>query len=189
MLPVEENTTLKGLGLQITADRRSSVHYPRSGFFTHLKYFTYPKFFGNKDVSSKIEIDFNQYIPARQNHDVLAGRFFAGIGLGDLTFNQKLIVGRTDIRGYTQGEVRGNYLLDIQGEYRWNILDRFGIVGFLGLATVFKAINEKDDGRLLPGIGAGFRYTVDTETHMNAGMDLAFGIGDWGIYFRIGEAF
>ena len=57
------------------------------------------------------------------------------------------------------------------------------------VATIFEAINEDDDGKLLPGVGAGLRFTVDTETHMNVGMDIAVGLEDWGIYFRFGEAF
>jgi hypothetical protein len=66
---------------------------------------------------------------------------------------------------------------------------RIGLVGFLGVATLFEAINEGDDGRIFPGIGGGFRYTVITDNHMNVGLDVAVGDGDWGIYFRLGEAF
>ena len=57
------------------------------------------------------------------------------------------------------------------------------------MATVFEAINEKDSGKLLPGVGTGFRVTVDEETKMNVGMEIAVGLDDWGIYFRLGESF
>ena len=43
--------------------------------------------------------------------------------------------------------------------------------------------------RILPGAGAGFRYMADSETNMNVGLDFAVGDGDWGLYFRVGEAF
>lgn len=34
-------------------------------------------------------------------------------------------------------------LFGMQSEYRWNLKDsKFGFVGFLGIATVFKALNE-----------------------------------------------
>ena len=121
---------------------------------------------------------------------MIAGRFFAGMGLGDLSFEQQFIVGqRKDIRGYTQGEYRGNYMLALQGEYRWNFHPRLGVVGFAAVATIFDGVNEDDNGKLLPGVGAGFRFTADTETNMNVGMDIAVGLEDWGIYFRLGEAF
>ena len=54
---------------------------------------------------------------------------------------------------------------------------------------MFESINESDEGKILPGIGAGFRFTAFAENQMNVGMDLAVGDGDWGIYFRVGEAF
>ena len=121
---------------------------------------------------------------------MIAGRFFGGAGLVDLSFNQQFIVGQgKDIRGYTQGEYRGNYMLALQAEYRWNFKPRLGLVGFGAVATVFDAINPDDDGKLLPGVGVGFRFTADTETHMNVGIDLAVGLDDWGIYFRIAEGF
>ncbi len=189
VIPIEPETRLNGLGLQVSMDRRSNVRYPRSGFETTVRYFTYPSFLGNEAVSNKIELTHNHFLPMRKNTDVLAGRVFIGLGLGDLSFNQQLIVGRTDIRGYTQGGYRGNYLVAAQGEYRWNFLPRWGAVGFAGAATLFQAINEQDNGKILPGVGAGFRYTVDTETSMNVGMEVAAGIDDWGVYFRIGEAF
>lgn len=182
---------LNGLGLKVSMDYRSNVYYPINGFFSNLQYFTYPEFMGNEFVSNKIQISHNQFFPVRSEKDVVAARAFAGLGLGDLSFNQQFIVGTgDDIRGYSQGEYRGNYMLTLQGEYRWNLNDsKFGFVGFLGLATVFEAINEDHNGLILPGIGAGIRYVVSEETHMNVGMDIAVGKDDWGLYFRIGESF
>ncbi len=187
--PLSESALLKGLGMNLTLDTRPNFYYPRSGYNTNIKYLSYPEAFGNEFVSSKIEIDHNHYFPFRDNQDILAGRAFIGLGIGDLSFNQQFVVGQRDIRGYTQGAFRGDYLLAIQGEYRWNFHSRWGGVGFLGLATVFKSINESDNGRILPGIGCGIRYTAFTDNHMNVGLDIAVGYEDWGIYFRIGEAF
>jgi len=189
-VPDPMRTTLHGLGLDLALDHRSSVYYPRTGFETTLKYFTYPAAFGNESDSDKIEFEYNRFVATRGDQDVIAGRFFAGMGLGDLSFEQQFIVGqRKDIRGYTQGEYRGNYMLALQGEYRWNFHPRLGVVGFAAVATIFEGVNEEDDGKLLPGVGAGFRFTADTETNMNVGLDIAVGLEDWGIYFRLGEAF
>jgi outer membrane protein assembly factor BamA len=182
--------TLHGLGLNLSMDRRSSVYYPRNGFESSLRYFTFPSAFGNDSSSNKLRFEHNQFVSVRSNHDVVAARLFAGIGLGDVSFNQQFVVGQgKDIRGYTQGEFRGKHMLAIHGEYRWNFHHKLGLVGFGAIATVFEAINEDDNGKLLPGAGAGFRFTVDAETKMNVGMDVAVGRDDWGIYFRIAEAF
>lgn len=189
-VPDPTHTTLHGLGLDLAVDHRSSVYYPRTGFLTTIQYLAYPTAFGNESRSDKIEFEYNHFVPSRRDQDVIAGRFFAGMGLGDLSFEQQFIVGqRKDIRGYTQGEFRGNYMLALQGEYRWNFRPRLCAVGFAGMATVFDSVNEDNDGKLLPGVGIGFRFTAVTETNMNVGMDIAAGRDDWGIYFRLGEAF
>jgi outer membrane protein assembly factor BamA len=182
---------MQGLGLHGSADYRTNVYYPRNGFLTNIKYFTYPEFMGNEEAAKKIQINHNHFFPVRNNEDVVAARFFAGLGLGDLNFNQQFVVGLSDdIRGYSEGEYRGNFMYALQGEYRWNLNDsRFGFVSFFGLATVFGSINEDHNGKLLPGAGAGFRYTISEDTGMNVGMDIAAGKDDWGLYFRINEAF
>lgn len=183
--------TLNGLGLRGSFDYRSNIYYPINGFLSNVQYFTYPDFMGNEIESNKMQISHNHFFPNRAGQDVIAARIYVGLGLGDLSFNQQFIVGQgDDLRGYTQGEYRGNYITAVQGEYRWNLNEsKFGFVGFIGLATLFDAINEDHNGQILPAGGIGFRYVVSEETHMNVGMDIAAGKGDWGLYFRIGESF
>ena len=188
-LPLEQDAKLHGLGLSLAMDQRSNVYYPREGYLSDVAYRTFPEALGNDFVSQKVEIDHNHYFPLRSDHDVLAARAFVGLGIGDLSFNQQFIVGGTDIRGYSEGAYRGNYLLAAQAEYRWNFYGKWGAVGFFGLATVYESINEADDGKILPGGGIGLRFNVFPENHMNMGMDVALGREDWGLYFRIGEVF
>ena len=139
--------------------------------------------------SNKLEMDFSSFFEMKNKKNIIATRAYLGVGLGDLTFNQQFVVGRTDVRGYSQGEYRGDQLFSLQGEYRWNPLKKVGFVGFLGTAMIFNGINESDNGKLLPGVGAGFRYLVFEKNHMNVGMDVAVGNNDWSLEFRIGEAF
>jgi outer membrane protein assembly factor BamA len=188
-LPVKDTTKLYGLGLNISLDRRENPYYPRIGHYSNINYHAFPEWVGNEEASQKIDIDHNHYFPVRGVHDVLAVRLFIGLGLGDLTFNQQYIVGSKDIRGYTQGAYRGNILLALQSEYRWNFHKRWGAVGFAGVATVFDAINKNDSGKLLPGAGAGLRFKVFPDTNFSVGIDVAKGIGDWGVSFQIGESF
>lgn len=62
-------------------------------------------------------------------------------------------------------------------------------IGFAGVATVFRSINESDNGNPAPGIGTGIRFRVFPETNFSVGLDVAAGREDWGLYFQIGEAF
>lgn len=187
--PVSDSLTLHGLGFNLSMDKRDNPHYPRGGYLTSVKYNTFPEFFGNETTSQKIEVETNHYFSTRGDKDVVAARLYGGIGLGELAFSQQFIVKGKDIRGYTQGEFRGDYLFALQGEYRWNFHKRWGAVGFAGVATVFESINESDNGKLLPGVGTGVRYVAFPENHFSVGLDVAAGLNDWGIYFQIGQAF
>ncbi|MDX2443555.1 MAG: BamA/TamA family outer membrane protein [Bacteroidales bacterium] len=186
---IEQEVYLNGWGLIFSYDRRDNVYYPRKGLFTNLKYTSFPEAFGNEFVSQKIELDYNHYFSIRKKHDVIAARFYGGFGIGEVSFNQQFVVGNTDIRGYSEGKYRGDQVLAIQGEYRWNPWKKIGFIAYLGFATVFNSINEDDNGKILPAAGTGFRYLVFPKNHMNVGMDVAVGEGDWGLYFRIGESF
>jgi len=188
-LPVSDTLSLNGIGFNLSLDHRNSPHYPRSGYLSDASIVLFPGMLGNDNVSQKIKLEHNHYFPVRKNMDVAAARIFVGLAPGDPGFNQQFIVSGKDIRGYTQGAFRGNYLLALQGEYRWNFHRRWGAVAFGGVATVFKAINEADNGRLLPGGGAGIRFRAFPENNFSVGMDIAAGVDDWGIYFQIGEAF
>jgi len=185
----EETVVLHGLGAILTFDGRDDVYYPYNGNLVTLNFSTFPEFMSNEMVSEKIELEYNHYFPFRRNQDVLAARFYGGAGIGELSFNQQFVVGEGDIRGYTQGKYRGEQKFAIQAEYRWNPGKKIGFIGYAGTGMVFNGINSEDDGKLLPAIGTGFRYNVFPDNHMNVGIDLAVAPDDWGIYFRIGEAF
>lgn len=184
-----EYETLMGVGAIITFDSRDSVYYPRSGVIGELKVNSYPKAFDNALESNTITADLNQYNGMMEGRDVLAFRGYVGVGLGDLSFNQQFVVNNTDIRGYTQGKYRGEQIVALQSEYRYNPFKKIGFVGFAGVASVFSGENEDDNAKLLPAGGVGFRVNVFPKNHMNIGIDVAAGVGDWGMYFRIGESF
>ena len=187
-LPFETDNTINGIGLLFALDERDEVYYPTSGTITNAKWTTFPSALGNNNVSNRIEFDHNQFFPMSDN-DVLAYRLYSGFGVGELAFEQQFIVGRADIRGYTQGEFRGEGMAAAQTEYRWNFKNRFGLVGFAGIATLWDSVNEDHDWKLLPAGGGGIRFNVFPEYHMNVGIDAAVGVRDWGVYFKIGEAF
>jgi outer membrane protein assembly factor BamA len=180
---------LNGIGPVIAYDKRDDVYYPRKGALSDASWTSYPAFMGNDSVSNRIELDHNQYFPARRNKDVVAARIYGGFGIGNVPFEQQFVVGGEDIRGYSEGKYRGDQVVALQGEYRWNFTNRWSLVGFAGIATVYGTLGGENDGAFLPGLGTGFRWTAVEKYHMNVGLDIAVGKDDWGLYFRIGEAF
>jgi outer membrane protein assembly factor BamA len=188
-IPVNDEVKLNGLGLVLVRDKRDNVYYPTKGSELNLNYTGYLGFMGNDTESSKIELKYNTFFKSNRKSDVIALRAYGGFGLGEVPFNNLLVVEGTDLRGYSMGEYRGKQLMALQGEYRYNFKGNMGLVGFAGLGTVYGSNIESNNGTMLPSIGVGYRYAAFPENKMNVGIDIAAGKDDWGIYFRIGEAF
>ena len=106
-----------------------------------------------------------------------------------IPFNGQNTVGRDDLRGYSNGKYRANQVYNIQSEYRWNFYKKWGMVTFGGLAIATDNFKGYNYSGLLPSLGAGLRFLAIPKRKINVGIDLAVGKGDWGVYFRIGEAF
>ncbi|MEO6151320.1 MAG: polymerase, partial [Mucilaginibacter sp.] len=77
------------------------------------------------------------------------------------------------MRGYYNGRFRDRNLIAGQGELRYRISNRLGIVGFLGWGEVF----DKDFSfsKLKPSIGGGGRYFFDVEKGLSMRIDYAIG--------------
>jgi len=178
-----------GLVLNLLYDTRNAVYYPTHGDKINLSWTTYPEWFDNEVSANKVSLEYDKYFPIRDNNDVFAARFLGKFGLGNISFEQQVTLGGTDIRGYSEGKYRGDGLMDIQGEYRFNFNKKMGLVGFAGLATIYGSDTPSFDWKLYPGIGAGYRYNAFKNSKFNVGLDAAVGKGDYGLYFRIGEAF
>ncbi len=190
--PLNEEVELNGIGLVLLWDIRDNVYYPKKGHKANINYISYPGFMGNDKVSNEIDIEFNKYLGIRKNKDVWAFRGYAAFDIGDVAFNNLLVMGGrrgTDLRGYTQGEYRGKQLIAVQTEYRYNFTKKMGAVGFVGVGTIFDSNIKSNDGEILPSIGVGYRYLVFPKNKLKVGLDVAAGKGDWGVYFRIGESF
>ncbi|WP_067146204.1 BamA/TamA family outer membrane protein [Pseudotamlana agarivorans] len=185
----EDITETNALELNGLYDSRDAVYYPTTGSKALLRYLSFPTWFGNDVKAQKILSEYNTYFPTRKGKDVIAARFAGQFGLGDIAFQQQVTIGGKDIRGYSEGKYRGDGLMAIQGEYRYNFNDKMGLVGFAGIATMYGSDTEEFDWKAYPGLGVGYRYAAFKKVKFNIGLDAAVGKDDWGIYFRIGEAF
>ncbi|MDX8340495.1 BamA/TamA family outer membrane protein [Draconibacterium sp. IB214405] len=188
---VQPDATTETHSLQyiLLYDSRDEVYYPFSGKQIRLKWNSFPQWMGNDIEANKIITEYNTYFPARDNKDVIAARFSGTFGIGDIAFEQQVVIGGNDIRGYSEAKYRGDGLMAVQGEYRYNFANRMGLVGFAGLATIYGSPTEDFDWDLYPGFGVGYRYQAFKKAKFNIGLDAALGKDDWGVYFRIGEAF
>jgi len=180
---------MNNLGGQLTYDKRDHKLNPYNGYIVTLKASFYRGWLGSDDDFNRYELSHNNYFTLKNERNILATRFYAAISTGEVPFLGQNVVGQDDIRGYSSGKYRNNQVYALQAEYRWQFYKRMGMVGFLGVASAVEYLPDILENELLPGAGIGFRYLMIPKERINVGIDIAKGKGDWGLYFRIGEAF
>ncbi len=182
--PTKQN--MNNLGLVVSHDTRDAIYNPYDGDYMNLRTGHYRDAWGSDYIYDKYRFDFTKFFGI-SDHQVVAARCAAFVATGDVPFEGQHVVGRDDIRGYTDGMHRGEQVYDLQGEFRWNVRGKWGVVAFGGVATAVDDPEEITWSGLLPAVGAGIRYMAIPSEQINIGIDVAFGKDDWGIYFRIGE--
>lgn len=181
---------LNNIGYIFSNDTRDNVNYPVKGTFINFKNQFYRSWIGSSNGYTRYAVNYNQFFAlSKDEKNILAVRTNLDIATGDVPFEGQSVVGSDDIRGYSQGKYRGNQVYTAQAEYRWNFYKRFGMVGFFGLASAVENFSDIFDSKILPGIGAGFRFRMIPSEKINIGIDGAVGRGDYSISFRIGETF
>lgn len=184
-----DSRQLNFLGYDIEYDSRDNVNNPSSGINGAFGHSLFRDWMGSDNDYNSFELTLNHYTTIKNKKNVLASRFSTQIAHGDVPFQGQNVVMGDDIRGYTNGKHRANQIYALQTEYRWNFYKKFGLVGFFGLASAVESFNNLSDSEVLPGAGFGLRYMMIPSERINVGFDIATGKDDWGIYFRIGEAF
>lgn len=176
------------VGIPITVDSRDNIQNPLKGWFANAHINRFDTIFGGAQDYTKLDVDINNYF-SKKNIYVFAWRASISTALGTVPFEAQTVVGGRVLRGYSKGEYRGDAVYSIQGEYRWNFYKKWGAVFFAGAATPVREGVTWSADDVLPGGGAGVRFMMIPSLRLNVGFDAALGKNDYGIYFRIGEAF
>lgn len=176
-----------GLGVAAAYDTRDNRYNPRHGSFllgTALFYPVGPYSF------SKFAVDVRKYLPwAKQN--VLAGQITTSYAWGNVPFYElPEMGGPNQMRGYYQGGLRDNVLVDAQVALRIHIWNIFGIVGWFGVGQVQNSYSQVALDQFHLSYGPGLRIKVDSKHDTNLRFDFGFGPGGiQGFYVDFGEAF
>ena len=182
---------MNNIGYVLSQDSRDNVYFPTTGNFVNFKNQFYRDWIGSDNDFVRYQINYNHFFDLLQDQrHILIARINLNIATGDVPFQGQGIVGGDDIRGYSQGKYRGNQIYTLQSEYRWMFdSSKFGMVGFLGIASAVENFSDIFNSDLLPGGGVGVRYTLLPDLGINIGADVGFGKDDYSLTFRIGESF
>ncbi|WP_066223272.1 BamA/TamA family outer membrane protein [Formosa haliotis] len=189
-VPLKQDEELSQLGVGVSSvyDTRDDQMRPLKGMNVKFNTMTFLQSLGSTNDYTNINFEFNKYYPLQERNTILL-RTYGQVAVGDVPFAGQNVVGRDDLRGYSNGKYRADQVYDIQTAYRHSFANKWGYVAFAGVATAINGASDISLDNTLPAVGAGIRYMAIPKAKINIGVDAAIGRDDWGVYFRIGEAF
>ncbi len=182
--------TYRAAGLSGNWDLRDHMMNPREGTNVAVRYDVYAEALGSDRDFNKLNFTVTGFTTLGDSTRVLAARILTDASFGDVPFSGQAIVnGNKNLRGYSNGRHRGDQLLTIETEYRWNVYGKWGLAGFAGVGFVADEWSNYSMSEALPAAGLGVRYRMIDAYRINARIDYGWGKHDQAIYFSIGEAY
>lgn len=93
------------------------------------------------------------------------------------------------LRGFSATDYLGKVSTSAQVEARWQMSDRWGLVGFGGVGYVVNSFNGIRDRKAIPSYGVGVRLMVLKAKRINLRLDYARSTDSEAIHISVGEAF
>jgi hypothetical protein len=181
--------TSVGMGLAAAFDSRDNRYNSTKGAYILGTAVFYPSGWGPYPFS-KFALDARKYYSVRPG-TIIAGQATTSYTNGVVPFYElPEMGGDSQMRGYYQGGLRDNVLVDAQIELRQHIWNIFGIVGWFGIGQVQNSYGQVAMDQFHLSYGPGLRIMVDSKHKTNLRFDFGFGPnGIKGFYINFGEAF
>ena len=182
------NTDIGAITVPIQYDSRDHENFPRNGWFVSGRTNLYREYAASDFDATTFSLSINKYLPVRAR-DVLALRAYFRSTFGDAPFFLlSTFGGSKDLRGYPSGRYRDKMMYAIQGEYRWQVSDRWILTGFAGVGETAPEVKEFGED-FLPAAGLGARFVLSAKHRVSLSFDVARGKDGTEYYFGVNEAF
>jgi outer membrane protein assembly factor BamA len=186
-----------GITLNVLYDLRRNSINPLQGYYANIVYRDNLTFLGSDTHWQSLLIDLRRYIsiPGHSKNK-----------LAFWTFNTFTIQGKPPYlslpftgcdtyinsgRGYIQGRFRGQSMIYLESEYRFQITAD-GLLGAVVFANI-QSQTEPDTKKFevfSPGCGGGIRIKLNKFSNTNVAIDYGFGVGgSHGLFVNLGEVF
>jgi len=180
---LEYNTSLGGLNTSFLYDKRDNSFTPTKGINSALEVGNFGTYFGGDSDFWNIESRTYVYAP------VVKDKLFSGYRLqiaskwGDVPFYARPFI---SLRGIPALRYQGENVLTAETEWRWNVVKRWSLVGFIGAGDAMKYYSDFGKNLKVAG-GTGFRYLLAKQYGLHAGIDVARGPEDWTWNITVGS--
>jgi hypothetical protein len=186
-----------GASLHLLYDGRRNAINPPEGFYANIVYRDNLSQLGSDRNWQSLLMDIRKYykFPACSNN-VLAFWSYTWLTLGGTPPYLDLPSTAWDTysnmgRGYIQSRFRGDNLLYLESEYRFNMTKNglFGGVVFVNAQSVSEWPSNKFEV-ISPAAGLGLRMKVNKHSNTNIALDYGWGLGGSnGLFINLGEVF
>lgn len=180
---------LSGLGPAVYWDSRDSQFFPSEGGYYQFSAIVYDTGLGGDFDFRQYNADLRHFF-STWDDQVFAIQAILRFSDGDAPLTALPKLGGSHIlRGIFEGRFMDRHQVVVQGEYRIPFWTFFGIHAFGGVGEVARNADDFSLDGLKYSVGGGLRATISLREHINLRLDFARGSGDFGVYFRILEAF
>lgn len=175
-----------GLGLNAEFDTRDNIFTPEKGFQYQVERLWYRDAFG-----SDVHYEFSRF--QGLNYFPLANHFNLGFRLASeyADSNELLppfVTPAIQLRGIPAMRYQGKLVVMAETELKWQLDDRWSLVGFGGAGRASNATSEFSEAKSRATLGSGFRYQVARRYGFDMGMDFAWGPEGMVWYITAGSA-
>jgi len=176
-------TNMGGLNSVFLWDGRNNSFTPTKGVYSLLEVGRFATYFGGDTDYWNFNSNTYGYLP------IVNEKLFSGYRLsiqsksGEVRFFELPYI---SLRGIPIFRYQGYNVLTVETEWRWQMLKRWSLVGFVGAGNAMVNWDEIGKDIKVAG-GGGFRYLLAREYGLHAGIDIARGPEIWAWNLTIGS--
>ncbi|MBT8341817.1 MAG: BamA/TamA family outer membrane protein [Desulfatitalea sp.] len=172
-----------GFGLVGVYDSRDSNIWPAAGSWLEVTVANYGGHFFGDYHYNKGGIKFTQY-HHMTDQVVFVYRLDGQFLDGEPPFWD---LAQINLRGFPFGRYIDKKSVTAQAEIRWQMFNKWIITAFSGGGRVADSLNDIDSSPTHWAGGAGVRYNIGGDHHLNVGIDVTYADDQAGVYFQIGD--
>jgi outer membrane protein assembly factor BamA len=180
----QRESQVGGLTPSLTYDSRNNIFTPTQGTYVEASTGLFSSALGGDDEFQRVNVTAMQFLPLHKEL-TLGVRSDVILSSEDTPFYMRPFV---NLRGTQAMRYQGDDVAQIEGELRWQFLDRFSLVGFSGYGAAWNDLERYNKTLTATTGGVGFRYELARKYGLHMGMDVAFGPDAPIIYIQFGSA-
>ena len=180
----QSESRVGGLLPILSFDSRDNMFTPTKGSYLELSAGLFSKALGGDSDFQRVNLTAIHYRPLARN--LTLGIFGSSVlSFGDVPFYLRPFI---SLRGVPVMRYQGDYAAQIETELRWQLWERFSLVGFAGVGGTRNDSSQNRASQHVTTGGFGIRYEIARRYGLHMGIDVAYGPTGPVYYVQFGGA-